>query len=129
MDDASGLLDDFADLDSFVNGQGKWFFAVNVLSGAAGVDEHLSVPMVGGADGYDIDILTGEEFAIVFAGKRGASERRFGLFADVSIDIAHGHDIAEVLGLVGDDGSLVSQADRSDSRTGVWAAAGQQGAA
>jgi hypothetical protein len=129
LDDASGLLDDFADSDSFVHGQGKWFFAVDVLSGAAGVDEHLSVPMVGCADGYDIDILSGEEFAIVFAGKRGASERRFGLFADVSIDIAHGHDIAEVLGLVGDDGSLVSQADRSDSRTGVWAAAGQQGAA
>jgi hypothetical protein len=51
------------------------------------------------------------------------------LFSDVSIDIAHGHDIAEVLGLVGDDGPLVSQADSPDSRTGVWAAAGQQGAA
>jgi hypothetical protein len=129
LDNASGLLDDFTNLDSFVNGQGKWFFAVDILSGVAGVDEHLSVPMVGGADGYDIDILSGEEFAVVFAGKWGASERRFGLFADVPIDIAHGHDIAEVLGLVGDDGSLVSQADGPDSRTGVWAAAGQQGAA
>jgi hypothetical protein len=45
----------------------------------------------------------------------------------ITIDIAHGHDIAEVLGLVGDDGSLVSQADSPDSRTGVWAAAGKQG--
>jgi hypothetical protein len=123
------LLDDFTNLDSFVNGQGKGFLAVDVLTGAAGVDEHLSVPMVRGTDGYDIDIFSGKQFAIVFASKRGASERRFGLFADVSIDIAHGHDIAEVLGLVGDDGSLVSQADSSDSRTGVWAAAGQQGAA
>jgi hypothetical protein len=52
--------------------------------------------MVGGADGYDIDILSGEEFAIVFARKRGASERRFGLFADVSIDIAHGHDAPKI---------------------------------
>jgi hypothetical protein len=80
--------------------------------------------MVGGADGYDIDIFSGKQFAIVFAGKRGASERRFGLFADVPIDIADGHDIAEVSGLVGDDGSLVSQPDGPDSRTGIWAAAG-----
>jgi hypothetical protein len=124
LDNASGLLDDFTNLDSFVNGQGKGFLAVNVLTGAAGVDDHWSVPMVRGADGYDIDIFSGKQFAIVFASKRGASERRFGLFADVPIDIADGHDIAEVSGLVGDDGSLISQPDGPDSRTGVWAAAG-----
>jgi hypothetical protein len=124
LDNPSGLLDDFTNLDSFVDCQSKGFLAVDVLSGAAGVDEHLCVPMVRGADGYDIDILSGEEFAIVFESHRGASERRFGLFADVPIDIADGHDIAEISSLVGDDGSLVSQPDGPDSRTGVWAIAG-----
>ena len=54
-----------ADPAGLVDGVGHRLFAVDVLAGLHGVDRHLGVPVVGGGDQDDVDILAIEELPVV----------------------------------------------------------------
>jgi hypothetical protein len=45
---------------AFFDGVTQWFFAIDMLSGLAGVDGNNGVPMVGGADAYGVDVFSFE---------------------------------------------------------------------
>ena len=64
--DTFGFFDDFEQLLALVDRKCQRFFAVHIFARAAGVDDHLCVPMIGRADDDDIDVLAFQHVAIVF---------------------------------------------------------------
>ena len=117
LDNAARFLNHFANQLAFVDRQCQRLLAVDVLTGAACIDEHLRVPMVGGADGYYIDVVAGEQVLIIFVNLRSAAETSASLLQDVPIDVAEGNEVAMGLRLQGNHGSLIPQTDTTD----VWA--------
>ena len=57
----NGVPQDFSLLDC----SGQRFFAVNVLAGGDGVHCGYGVPMVGQGNHYGVDVLAGENFAVI----------------------------------------------------------------
>ena len=115
LNDPSRFLGNAPEDFAFVHRKRDGLFDVDILSGTAGVDGHLDVPVIGGTDGDHVDVLVLEERPIVLVDFRRASESGAGLFAYVTIHIGDGHDIAVVLGLQGDDSSLVSHPNGTDA--------------
>jgi hypothetical protein len=105
-------------LPAFVDRQCERLFAVDVFSCTAGIDHHLCVPVVGTANGDDVDILASEQIVVVFTGKRRTSKSSLCLIAHMAIHITDRCDVAIQLRFVGDDCPLIPQSDRAHSQSG-----------
>src|ERR1700752_4116327 len=57
LEDAISGLDGLYDLVPLLDREGEWFFDVNVLAGATGIDCHPRVPLIGRSDEHRIHIL------------------------------------------------------------------------
>jgi len=105
---------------AFLHGQCQRFLRVDVLPGQAGIDVHLSVPMVGRTDVHHVDVVAFQHFAIIFVQGRFAPVALDRLFTDVTVHIADGDHVAVWQGVIGIHGSLVPHADGPDPEAIVF---------
>ncbi len=71
--------------------------------------------MVGYCDHHGVNVLPIQNAAIVLIDVGLTAQTFPSHFSHFTIHIAHGHDIAQRQGVLRDDGTLVSQAYRSDA--------------
>lgn len=69
LDNALGFGGDLNHAAAFGHREGKRLFDVDVLTGAAGVNEHQGVPMVRTGDGDGFDVLVFEELPVIFVAR------------------------------------------------------------
>jgi hypothetical protein len=117
LDDAFGFGGDAAYDASFVNCEREWLFAVDVLTCAESVDQHARVPVVRGTNQDDVAFAAVEHFAVVFEECGRAAEGGTRLFADMAVNVADSRQITVFERFLSDDGTLVTQADRSNAGT------------
>ena len=121
LENASGFLDRLADLLPLVDGQGERLFTINVLTSSHRMDGHPSVPMVGGADGDEIDVLALKQFSIVLVslgfafGAKAFDNALVALF----IKIANGHNVGKTPGGVGITGAATAHTDGPETNAFV----------
>jgi hypothetical protein len=100
---------------ALVHRQGQRFFTVDVLARLAGGDRHRGMPVVGRADEHDVHVRAFEQLAVVLVQRRLATEMLDRLLADLPVDIADRHDVAERDRMIGVHGALILHADRADA--------------
>jgi hypothetical protein len=115
LHDPVRLFDDVADNLPFVHSQRQRFFAIHILSGPAGVHEHLCVPMIGSTDRDDIDILPRQELTVILINGGRTAEAGARLLSDMLIHVTDSDDVAVFTRLHRDDGALVAHADAADA--------------
>ncbi len=66
------------------------FFTIHVLAGFQGILGNVVVPMVGGDDQNGVDILSGQNFAVVAGGKNVFSTRFLDPLETSIVKVSHG---------------------------------------
>ena len=131
LEDAFCFIKDFADLFAFIDGEGEWFFAVDIFSCAECIDGDFGVPVIGSDDGDDVDIFSVEQFAVIFEHFDGSFGSGFGLFFEccgatffdvVAIDVADRGAVAEIHGLRSDGIPAIAGSDAAEHGTIIGAA-------
>ena len=115
LDHATGTLSGAVEIARLVPVAAHRLLAVDILTGFQGVDTHAGMPVVRCGDPDAVDVVPGEQIAIVEVGS-GAAGDVTGAFPPRSVDVANGSDldrrvvdqIAKVVG------SLVADADHAD---------------
>jgi hypothetical protein len=95
-------------------------FAVDVDAGLASGDIDGGVPVVGRGVGHDVDALVVEQLPIVLIDGRLTAESLLGFLGMRQIDVADGHDFAELGRQTGDVRALPSDANQADVRAIVF---------
>jgi len=79
LEDAVGGADGVDDFGAVGVDVDHGFFEVDVLAGFEGVDGGLFVPVVGGGDEDGVDVLAGEDLAVVAGGEEVGAPELFGV--------------------------------------------------
>ena len=114
LENLARLLDDLNNLLAFLDGQREGLFAIDILARLQGFDADLRVPVVGSADGDDINVLPFEQLAIIGQGfGLGVLDGALGV---IGIHVGHGQQIGEFAGPVHDAGPLPPDANGTQTR-------------
>ena len=131
LDDPSGLATGLTDLPALLDRQRHRLLAVDILAGLHGFDGDLGVPVIGGRDMDNVDLLVVEDRPVVGVDGRLSSgpglDDPGGQFASGGVGVAH-RDVISVLAERGsrsvwpvDPGGLLAPAtagaDCSDTRS------------
>ncbi len=117
LHDAAGFLDHLAKQLAFVDRERQRLFAVHVLAGAAGVDQHPRMPVIGRANHHHVNVGPLEQPTVVFKQLGLAAELLAGFFGDLAIDVGNGHHVSLGLRFVGDHRTLVTHANGANAET------------
>ncbi len=117
-----------ADQLVFFQRERQRLLAKNVLARLQGFDRDLDVPVVRRDDAHHVDILAVQHLAVIAVQVGFAFADLgivLGLLGVAPIDVAHGHDVAEVAVLLGVTGAHAAEADAANPRTIVFRYVGQ----
>ena len=93
LEDGLGLLLGGDDVRPFVDAADHRLLAVDGLAGLHGVDRHPGVPVVGNADQDRVDVLAGEDLAIVDIGLDLVAEDFLGMGAPAFVQVGGGDQL------------------------------------
>ena len=111
LKDARIAPDHLDELLGLLDGEGQRLLAVDVLPGPAGVHAGERVPVVGGRDADGVDVIPGEQLAVVVVAHATIADALLGRFPPVCVDITHGQDLGLI---VPDEAAEMSAAHAAD---------------
>jgi hypothetical protein len=107
----------------FGHGERKRLFDIDVLAGAAGVDHHEGVPVVGRGDGHGVDVTVLEQLPVVLVARRGGAGFAGRQVEVVVAEVADGRGdrIAELEKAIVHLVAAVAEADKAHAQAVVGA--------
>jgi len=116
LEHAARLAGHPADPLALVNRQRQRFLTVHILAGAHRRDGDGGVPVVGRADGDDLDVLAVQQLAVVLVDRALALVSGGESFGMAAVDVANKHDAAELAGCVAVGRAFSAHTDRADAQ-------------